>query len=107
MVRRKPKFSPDVASITLFGPGVIELTSANRASGPSSDREVRGTSAQLAGIKLMLRSLWVPGIRLRNCLRWGGPPGAHLRVGGIAVTLRIVIGTVPVHFGNSLYQLAW
>lgn len=87
MVRRKPKFSPDVASITLFGPGVIELTSANRASGPSSDREVRGTSAQLAGIKLMLRSLWVPGIRLRNCLRVGA--GRRARTCGSAALLSL------------------
>ncbi|MNU11547.1 hypothetical protein D3C72_2594960 [compost metagenome] len=55
-LRRKPKFSPDEASITLFGPGVIELTSANSARGPSSDSEARGTSVRLKGNKLISRS---------------------------------------------------
>ena len=29
MVRRKPKLTPDASSIVLFGPGVIDVTSAN------------------------------------------------------------------------------
>ena len=49
MLRRKPKFRPDAASMTLLGPGVIELTRANIARGPSKDREASGTSARLAG----------------------------------------------------------
>ena len=53
-LRRKPKFRPEDASITLFGPGVIELTSANIASGPSRDSDIRGTSAQLVGSRFII-----------------------------------------------------
>ena len=35
MVRRMPKFTPEVASMMLFGPGVIELTSAKENSAAS------------------------------------------------------------------------
>ena len=55
-LRRKPKFRPDEASITLLGPGVMELTSANMARGPSKDRDIRGTSAQLEGSRFILWS---------------------------------------------------
>src|SRR5690242_11456542 len=35
IVRLKPKFTPDASNMVLFGPGVIEVTRANRAK-PSS-----------------------------------------------------------------------
>src|SRR5579871_5633947 len=37
-VRRKPKLTPDASSIVLFGPGVIEVTSANRMPAGSALR---------------------------------------------------------------------
>ncbi|MNH27651.1 hypothetical protein D3C79_877730 [compost metagenome] len=35
IVRLKPKFTPEASNMVLFGPGVIEVTRANRAK-PSS-----------------------------------------------------------------------
>ena len=35
-VRRKPKLAPDDSSIVLFGPGVIDITSANVSAAGST-----------------------------------------------------------------------
>ncbi|CPM70746.1 Uncharacterised protein [Bordetella pertussis] len=64
IVRRKPKVSPEEASITLFGPGVSELTSVNSTSGINTDSEARGAwSREDRSEPIMLFAPWRAGRR--------------------------------------------
>ena len=44
----KPKFTPDAASMMLFGPGVNAITQANTVSAMSGSRGMRVTDSQRA-----------------------------------------------------------
>src|SRR5262245_59081271 len=46
-VRRKPKFAPDAVSITLFGPGVMDMTKEYVAYGSGSSMAASNCNATL------------------------------------------------------------